>query len=137
MRNAVLLALAFCSAAAEASNWVDVTEDSDGAVFSVETDRLARTGRYRKTWVRTTLVKPERIPKSADKFDRKAKFYSVSASNAIYDCDLRSRWIMKESFRDAEGNEVAEIDVSRDGPYFVEPEPSTVGEALVDFVCKA
>ena len=79
---------------------------------------------------------PNRLPKDAEKSNRKAKFYSMSLNNIIFDCSLRSHWVMQERYQDAEGNEVAALDMKSAGPDFVELPPDSLGAFLVDFVCK-
>jgi hypothetical protein len=135
MRLTRLLLALSASQLALASDWTPIPGTTpQGDEILVDTDSITDSVLGRKVWIKYKYAKPQKIDAAVDK-KAVGKEYSESISLSRFDCDQRTMTPLQVTFRDANG-EVVSTEGSPSMQMKMDVPPDTVGEAIMNFVCR-
>jgi hypothetical protein len=126
----LLLASSLASAAPD--RWVEVAAGDNVTVF-LDTQSIRRTGSKVKVWLRWVHEKPREVKGSFP-----VKTFLSSKSLEVYNCAERTAATLQSiKYAEAGGGEVVESLTGSDTPnQYSELAPETIGEGVLEFVCK-
>lgn len=129
----ILFALlpALAMAAAPEASWQYLAETSDGALVSVRTGSISRSGKYRKAWFQWINKEEASIPDAAYRTNRSAVTYKSSKELTFFDCTERTYTTVQAIYYSANSDPVATYQVEVEKSLFAEGAPDTIAEAMV------
>lgn len=132
MKKFVLLLWLFASIA-RASSW-QVAGFGEGVTVYVDSNSIVKSGKYKKAWIKYSYT-DYRDGAPVTNFK---KYRSFTMLNLIF-CDERKSGTMQTTYYDGEvgmGQVVGGVDLAFNQVQFYEVAPDTLGESVLDFVCK-
>lgn len=126
-----IVALASLSAiSANAACWKKISEGLNSEIY-VDDCSIAKDGNYKKAWVKWEYSTTQTTD------DYPAKSYTKTVSLDYFNCTSRQSASIKGIYYSETGEAVKSESIELKRVRFEDPPPDTIGEAIMNYMCKA